>query len=67
MTLFGVAVAIAAIILLTARESRVAGGAKASQGPAEERGRLRLPHWVDAALVVVALGVLLPTLWELST
>jgi hypothetical protein len=66
MTGFGIAAAIVAIVVLTARQAWLVGGSR-SQRPAGAPARRGLPQWVDVAIAVAAVVVLLPRLWELLT
>jgi hypothetical protein len=65
MTGLGIAAAIVAIIVLTARQAWLVGGS--TSRPAGAPARRRLPQWVDVAVAVAAVVVLLPRLWELLT
>lgn len=65
MTVIGVVAAILVILLSTVRESWTAQ--ESAVGPAGGHQGLPLPRWVDLALLLVAMGILLPRLWGLLT
>lgn len=63
--ILGVLAAVALIILSTVRESWSAQ--RVSVGATDQQRGMRIPRWVDLALLALALSLLLPRFWGLLT